>query len=386
MRGRIRASSIAAGTFALLATVALAAAPVPAGIPLASDQFATSMNLASSASDPFATGALISYGVVSATRGVSEPFSDLSLNGPPPPLEAGIETLAVSVPVSSDLTLDFGYRLDSAAPFNGLDLQAFDGLFLSNSTLGTDYTPFGNGRYAGATFRLTPALSFHAGQAVSELDRNEVNENAFAALSRPVDALLNFGERTAGTLMAGVTLKATDWGGIDVTESHASERSSFPGSAPASALSSDALTLSAELKFGSGWVTTASYGESLTKLDIRPSALGFSSSGQLHAGGYALSIVKHGIFGDDALGLSVSRPTDPEAASAAFGSAAPLPVFISTDHLLGDQKPETDIELGYTTSFSDSFALQTNAAYEINFAGQPRLNAVQLLSRAKIKF
>jgi len=387
MRGRVRACLIIAGTFALLATSALAQERTPAEVPFAPDQFAAPAAApAWLAGDPFATAAPVSFGVVSVLRGPTQPFGYSELNGPPPPIEYGQQNLAASVPLSSDLALDLGYRLDSAAPFTALDRNGFAGLFLSQSALGANYAPFGNARYVGATLHLDPAISLHAGESVSEFDRNEVNENAFAALSRPVDALLNFGERTANTLMAGVTLKAGDLGGIDLTASHKTAENDFPDGTPASSLSSAAMTLSAELKFGSGWVTTASFGESLTKLDIKPSALALSSADQLRQSGYALSIAKHGIFGDDALGLSVSRPNDPEATAGAFAEVAPLPVFISTDHLLGDQKPETDIELGYTTSFSDSFALQTNAAYEMNFAGQPRLNAVQLLSRAKIKF
>ena len=49
--------------------------------------------------------------------------------------------------------------------------------------------------------------------------------------------------------------------------------------------------------------------------------------------------------------------------------------------------PETDIEVGYVTTFLDgSLALQTNASYQMNFAGQTGANSVSLLSRARIKF
>jgi hypothetical protein len=47
----------------------------------------------------------------------------------------------------------------------------------------------------------------------------------------------------------------------------------------------------------------------------------------------------------------------------------------------------TDIEVGYVTTFLDgSLALQTNASYQMNFAGQTGANSVSLLSRARIKF
>ena len=54
---------------------------------------------------------------------------------------------------------------------------------------------------------------------------------------------------------------------------------------------------------------------------------------------------------------------------------------------LASRTPETDVELGYVTTFLDgALALQTNAAYQVNFAGRNGSNAVSFLSRAKIKF
>jgi len=49
--------------------------------------------------------------------------------------------------------------------------------------------------------------------------------------------------------------------------------------------------------------------------------------------------------------------------------------------------PETDLQIGYVTSFLNGrLALQTNAAYQTNAQGQRGATAVSLLSRAKIKF
>jgi hypothetical protein len=63
------------------------------------------------------------------------------------------------------------------------------------------------------------------------------------------------------------------------------------------------------------------------------------------------------------------------------------PQFFTRDHLLAGATPETDVEIGYVTTFLDgSLALQTNASYQMNFAGQTGANAVSLLSRARIKF
>ena len=49
--------------------------------------------------------------------------------------------------------------------------------------------------------------------------------------------------------------------------------------------------------------------------------------------------------------------------------------------------PETDLELGYVTTFMDgALALQANAGYQMNVAGLGGSNAVSVISRAKINF
>jgi hypothetical protein len=389
MRGAFRAFCIAAGSLALLPTHARASDPGPASV-----SFRFTGPSVSRTADSYLAGESFAWklagpsGAASITGVVDPVFGPVEPNGPPRPDRFNLQDVVAQLPLSSDLALNFGYRLDSVRAPDAFDLSAgFDGLFLSSSALGGDLGSFGNTNYVGATLKLSDNVALHAGEASSSVDRNSPNVNAFSTLSRPVDALLDFGARTANTLMAGVTFKASDWGGFDLSASRGVEKNSL-GQVPFPALATDAFNVSADVKFGS-WVTTASYGESLTKLDIKPSALALSSAGELRQTGYALSIAKHGVFGDDALGLSVSRPIDPEAVSGGFVTVAQpanQPVFIGPDHLLADQKPETDIELGYTTSFNDSFALQTNAAYEMNFQGKNGINAVQLLSRAKIKF
>ena len=387
MRGALRAFFIAAGSLALLATHARAADSAPVSFRFSDPSLSRAAD-SDPAGEPFAfklagpadSGSI--SGVVDPVFGFDDP------DGPPRPDRFNLRDVVADVPLSSDLALNLGYRTQSATAPTSFDATAgVDGLFLSPWSFGQNFGAFGTSNYLGATLKLSDKFALHAGEATSSIDRNAANENAFATISRPVDALLDFGARTANTLMAGVTFKASDWGGFDLSASRGVEKTGFEPT-PFSQLSTDAFSVSASAKVGS-WVTTASYGESLTKLDIKPSALTLSSAGELRQTGYALSIAKHGVFGDDALGLSVSRPIDPEAVSGGFvtvASPANQPVFIGPDHLLSDQKPETDIELGYTTSFNDSFALQTNAAYEMNFQGKNGTNAVQLLSRANIKF
>ena len=52
-----------------------------------------------------------------------------------------------------------------------------------------------------------------------------------------------------------------------------------------------------------------------------------------------------------------------------------------------NRRHETDLQLGYVTSFLDGpLALQANAAYQMNYQGQAGATSVSVLSRAKIKF
>ena len=147
-----------------------------------------------------------------------------------------------------------------------------------------------------------------------------------------------------------------------------------------------ALGLTAHVGFGGGWVTTASYNELSTQLDLKPGAIGAETG--LHAQAYGIAVAKHGLFGNDALGVALSRPAPAyDTGSFTSGNSNDLQ-FFGRDKLFAGAAPETDIELGYVTSFLDggSIALQTNASYQMNFGGQNGNNAMTVLSRAKIKF
>ena len=104
---------------------------------------------------------------------------------------------------------------------------------------------------------------------------------------------------------------------------------------------------------------------------------------------YSIAIAKHGLFGDDTLGLSYSRPAPSMAGSLSslMGSGDPPLVVAAPSLAPGRAATEDDIQLGYVTNFlNGAVALQTNAAYQTNFQGQPGATSVSLLSRAKIKF
>jgi hypothetical protein len=148
--------------------------------------------------------------------------------------------------------------------------------------------------------------------------------------------------------------------------------------------STRAVSVSARLGLGSGWVTTASFSEGLSQLDLRG-----GNVAETREQSYAFAITKHGLFGDDALGLSLSQPAPSMAGSFAslLGGGSDLPPLVVGRGQTLAGRSETDFQLGYVTNFLDgAVALQTNAAYQMNVQGKTGASSVSLLSRAKIKF
>jgi hypothetical protein len=141
--------------------------------------------------------------------------------------------------------------------------------------------------------------------------------------------------------------------------------------------STNALDVSARFDLGSNWVTNLDYGQGTTQLS--------QGDGSQQDETYSFAIAKRGVFGDDAIGFSLSRPAPGMADSfTSLGTVGDMPPMI-----LANSKtlaPETDLQVGYVTSFlGGKLALQTNAAYQMNYQGQTGANAVSILSRAKIK-
>ena len=113
-------------------------------------------------------------------------------------------------------------------------------------------------------------------------------------------------------------------------------------------------------------------------------------TGALKSQAYGIAIAKEGVFGDDALGIAVSRPVQVYSGGSVFNSAIDgnrLVFGKRRSDFTTSSTPESDIELGYVTSFLDgALALQANAAYQVNAHGESGKDAVSVLSRAKINF
>jgi hypothetical protein len=291
----------------------------------------------------------------------------------------GNSVFASSTLLSSNLALDSGRGVDIGARF----LNFGGSPFLSAAS--SPYLSLANGgRYTGLTFVPAANLRLRAGVSVSS-ERLDQFSFGSALPSGPLG--LTYDASQSESLLGGLSWDVTNALGLDVT-GVSSERSGVPlgfgnDTAIAPKASTQALSVDAHMDIGQGWVTTASFSDSLTQLDQR------ETPGTLHEQSYSFAIAKHGLFGDDALGLSFSRPAPSMANTFAAGLTASgdLAPLVVAQGLSGGRATETDFQLGYVTNFLDgAVALQTNAAYQTNFQGQPGATSVSLLSRAKIKF
>ncbi|MBV8978931.1 MAG: hypothetical protein JO261_06830 [Alphaproteobacteria bacterium] len=290
------------------------------------------------------------------------------------------------------VTLEFGAGTDFASRFtalNPIDTRTFDDLFLGSSALRGSYAGLaGGGTYIDTDIELDPGLHLSlGGQSLPEgLGADFSPERSVAALG---GIGLAEDRREANSLLAGVRWDVAPWGGIGVTASQTSEQGGVLGEFDPSVRAADtsSVGISARLQLGGGWMTTASFAQAITKLDLKP---GFANaSDDWRSRSYGIAVAKRGLFGNDAMGVAVSHPapgmggTGFDLVSGIGARAQPLPEGL----LLDGQSSETDFEVGYLTTFLDgSVALQTNASYQMNFAGQSGNNAVSFLSRAKIKF
>lgn len=299
------------------------------------------------------------------------------------PLSFTRGSFASSTVLDPHLALDTGRGLDVAQRFTGSTspfLSPVNSPFLGLAD---------GGRYAGLTFVPNSAFTVRLGASLNSerLDRPFAFDPTSA--TTPMLGLLYDPSQTQ-SLLAGVSWNIFGDSGIDVN-AIAANRSGVPlglvGAASiAPKASTRAVSVGAHLGLGSGWVTTASFSDGLSQLDLRGGAVT-----EAHEQSYAFTITKHGLFGDDSLGLSLSQPAPSMAGSFASllggsGTGDLPPLVVGRGQTLAG-RPETDFQLGYVTNFLDgAVALQTNAAYQVNVQGKTGANSLSLLSRAKIKF
>jgi hypothetical protein len=300
------------------------------------------------------------------------------------PLEevSGRLDLGNGVTLESGLNVDVLRALDRYAP----TANAYDGLFYSSAALGSPYLALSSGgSWLGVNLSALDGFSFTFGRASSAPGLNPyllTPRSAYGALT----GVLPYDSRNTNSVLAAMTWNFAKWGGLSVTASQANETGGVLGlvNSVINTAHTSSLGVTARVGFGGGWVTTATYSEGSTQLDLRPNAL--QLDGILHTQSYGVAVAKRAVFSkNDALGVAFARPA---GAYQPFTTDTSSDLqFFGRDKLFPSPAQETDFELGYKTQFfGDSIALQANAAYQMNLNGQTGNNAVSLLSRAKIKF
>jgi len=279
-----------------------------------------------------------------------------------------------SIALSGHLAIDTGYDVNLTQRFGNYD-GVQSPLIADSGLLGLA----NNGHYAGATYMPASDLHIRLG-ATQWSDRTD--RLAFESVS--IGLPLAYDNGFSQSLLAGASWDVAPWADLGLTALHNTQQNvGVVSNLTSGRIDTNALEMTARLKFGNGWVTTASYSQGFSQLDQR------SQTPPLDTRSYSIAIAKHGLFGEDALGFSFTRPalgTLDNSFSAVSASGDLPPSFISGDRF-PNQTQETDLQLGYVTSFLDgALALQTNAAYQMNYQGQSGATSVSLLSRAKIKF
>ncbi|HYM19200.1 MAG TPA: hypothetical protein VEU06_11595 [Micropepsaceae bacterium] len=259
----------------------------------------------------------------------------------------------------------------------GRNWDIYGDLFPGATALRSSYM-LGSSSLSG--MRMTLGDSLSVGITYDALSLGALDPNQPSAFSRELAARLGSDVRSIGTTAALMNWNFSDWGALGLSALRSTGNSSLLGitSGALAGLPTDttALGISARVGFGEGWVTTVAYNEGVTQLDLNRNLIPAGDSVRSQA--YGISFAKQGLFGGDALGIAVSRPLEVYA-----GLSPASPNFA----LQSSPVRESDVELGYVTTFLDgTLALQANAAYQLNAAGARGQNAVAGVARAKLNF
>jgi len=313
-----------------------------------------------------------------------------------------VEDLNVTASLAPGVDLDMGYNTMMSGQFTGYDTQAspaYDGLFMQATAVNSPYASLTNGgSFIGTNIALADDLHLRFGQSVLTPEHGDYEVPVFSMVNQLLGPQAQYDQRAAQATLAGMDWDFASWGGLGLIATQTSEQHGLLGGlnsgslAMADGANTSAVGLSGRVGFGDGWVTTVSYSEGITQLDLSSSSL-MSNADTLHSRAYGVAVAKHGLFGDDdSLGLAISRPVQIYAGGVELTAATSIDdngnLVASHERVsLASSTPETDFELGYVTTFMNgALALQANAGYQTDVAGQAGLNGVTVLSRAKINF
>ena len=334
---------------------------------LLSDQFTAISPFAIGMDGPFGPMSASSYAINTTTPHlISGEFRDADYN------TYSIQDLNISTQIMQGVNADFGYHLNMAGRFNEYDASAspaYDGLFMSATAVNSPYASLANGgSFVGTTIALASDLRFRFGEASLGAYHDPFAVDTYSMVDQLEGPQTSYALRTVDAAVAGMSWDFANWGGLGLTATQTSEQNGLLGGFASGALSTSdsanttALGVSARVGFGDGWVTTASYSEGITQLDLKPNGI-ISSADALHSRAYGIAVAKHGLFGDDSLGFAVTRPIQIYSGGANLTAADGVDdngnLIIGHEHLsLATSTPETDIELGYVTTFLDGASPQ----------------------------
>ena len=373
----------------VLMAAALAAALIEGGMSARAAETANPAWFTSTSSGSFANAAS-GDAVLSSIRSLSR-FAQTDPAGVPVAFAGtslfGGRDVEVAALLGRNLAVEFGARAGNASDFGS------DGLFTNLAGSMQPFSQTGREMHAGSAIGFGDGLSLNFGESFGESDKllpafgPAWMETPLAGGSR--------GQAMAQTGFAALNWDVAPWANLGLVARQGSAQATPPLVQPANLSTAKASTqtlgVSGRVGLGAGWVTSFSYNEGITQLDLRPAA-NLAATENARGRAYGVAIAKHGLFGGDALGLAVSQQSLPSFGNVDLGDAPvadPFDGFISstTRPILSNSKPETDLQLGYVTTFLDgALALQANAGYQMNSSGQPGNNGVAVLSRAKINF
>ncbi|HJR56031.1 MAG TPA: hypothetical protein VJ798_05595 [Rhizomicrobium sp.] len=330
----------------------------------------------SHAAPELVSSAVTSFGASRSLTGddlatITERLSTLENSALVPP-----GSFASSTALSGNLALDTGYRLDLSSR-----LRSFNGGASPLLPDGSSFLALANaGRYGGVTYVPRPDLKFRLGASAWNGRLDNVSFDPVGATGLPVA----FDRGSVTSVVAGLSWSASEWASLGVNAISSVRRNTPLGYSAVAPLGQTATTnaveVTASLNLPDNWVTTTHFSQGFTQLNQRTGLENFDSQA------YAITVAKHGVFGDDAVAFSLSRPAPGMIGSfSAFSSAGDLPPIMLPGSRTGER--ETKFQLGYVTSFMGGrLALQANAGYQMNLQGQSGVSAVSVLSSAKFKF
>ena len=110
----------------------------------------------------------------------------------------------------------------------------------------------------------------------------------------------------------------------------------------------------------------------------------------LRSRSYGVAVATSDVFGDDSFGLALTRPMHIYSGSGTIKAATDVDAagnltFSRQQIGFAEATPETDLEVGYTKLFLEGrLALQSDAAYQMDVAGQSGRNAATFVTRLRI--